>query len=173
MDRFDRYVQDILIPEYTKSERRKEHVPYRRLIGLGYYHREKGNLERAEELRKEGQKLPSRDPQDPEYRRLSYIRYADDFLLEFAGPLIEAEEIKERRATFLGTTLKLTLAAEKTLITQASTGRARFLGYEIGIMYSPTKMDSRGERNVNGRIGMYIPDDVIQTKRKRYLVRVA
>ena len=67
--------------------------------------------------------------------------------------------------------MKLTLSAEKTLITHASTGKARFLGYAIGIMTSPTKMtDSyRRKRTVNGTVGMYIPEDVIQTKRKRYM----
>ena len=106
---------------------------------------------------------------DPGYRRLRYIRYADDFLLGVIGPMTEAEEIKERIATFLGTELKLTLSAEKTLITHANTGRARFLGYEIGIMESQTKFDHRRVRVVNGRVGMYIPEDVIPKKRKRYL----
>jgi hypothetical protein len=58
------------------------------------------------------------------------------FLLGLAGGKAEAEEIKERLTTFLGTKLSLILATEKTLITHASTGRARFLGYEIGIMKS-------------------------------------
>jgi len=83
-----------------------------------------------------------------------------DFLLGFAGPMAEAEEIKDRIATFLGTDLKLTLSAEKTLITHAHTGRARFLGYEIGIMEAPTKLDQHRIRSVNGKVGMYIPEDV-------------
>ena len=55
--------------------------------------------------------------------------------------MTEAKEIKERIATFLGTELKLTLSADKTLITHANTGRARFLGYEIDVMEAPTKFD--------------------------------
>jgi hypothetical protein len=39
----------------------------------------------------------------------------------------------------VGTELKLTLSADKTLITHANTGRARFLGYEIDVMEAPTK----------------------------------
>ena len=38
---------------------------------------------------------------DPSYRRLSYIRYADDHLLGFAGPKAEAEQIKTELARFL------------------------------------------------------------------------
>src|SRR5262249_43886274 len=115
------------------------------------------------------QQHPSLDPNDPEYRRLKYVRYADDFLLGLIGPMTEAQEIKERIATFLRTELQLTLSAEKTLITHANTGKARFLGYEIGIMESQTKFDRLKRRVVNGKVGLYIPEDVMQAKRKRYL----
>jgi hypothetical protein len=82
---------------------------------------------------------------------------------------MSGSEIKDKVASFLQTELKLTLSAEKTLITHAQTGRARFLGYEIGIMYSSTKLNKLGTRGVNGVVGIYIPEDVIQAKRKRYL----
>jgi hypothetical protein len=130
--------------------------------------RRQGDLERVRALQKELRKPPSKTQDDPGYRRLRYIRYADDFLFGFAGPFEEAHQIKDKIASFLQTELKLTLSAEKTLITHAHTGRARFLGYEIGIMYSSTKLD-RSRRSVNGAVGMYIPEDVIQAKRKRYL----
>jgi len=103
------------------------------------------------------------------YRRLRYIRYADDILLGLIGPVTEAEEIKARLTTFLRTELQLTLSAGKTLITHAHTGKARFLGYEIGVMNSPDKFDHHRRRVVNGKVGLYIPEDVMQTKRKRYL----
>ena len=38
---------------------------------------------------------------DDSYRKLEYIRYADDFLLSFAGPKKEAEEIREHIREFL------------------------------------------------------------------------
>src|SRR5262249_39184241 len=109
------------------------------------------------------------DPNDEGYRRLCYVRYADDFLLGYAGTMAEAREIKEKIADFLATELHLTLSAEKTLITHAVTGRARFLGYDIGVMYSQTKHDKRQRRSVTGRVSFYIPEAVIAQKRKRYL----
>ena len=169
MDRLDQFVEETLIPAYTRGARRKENPIYERLRHQVAYWRAKGDLERAKTLRREAQQHPSQDPNDPDYRRLRYVRYADDFLLGYVGPRTEAEEIKERITTFLGTELKLTLSAEKTLITHASTGRARFLGYEIGSMEAPTKFDRRHQRSVNGIVGLYIPDDVIQAKRKRYM----
>ena len=168
MDRLDKYVEHTLIPIYTQGNDRKKHPEYNRLIGQSLYWKKMGNLERAEALRQEAQQYPALDPYDPEYRRLRYVRYADDFLLGLAGPRADAEKIKERLAMFLGTELHLTMAAEKTLITHAQTGRARFLGYEIGTMMSADKFDAKQKRMVNGRIALYIPKDVIQKKRKRY-----
>jgi group II intron reverse transcriptase/maturase len=170
MDRLDKYVENTLIPEHTRGRIRKRHPEWARLSKSAGYFRRMGNLERAKILRKEMQQYPSVDPYDPKYRRLLYVRYADDFLLGLASPRAEAEEIKDKIAAFLGTELKLTLSAEKTLITHAVTGRARFLGYKIGTFQADTKHDDeQDKRSINGRIGLYIPEDVIQTKRKRYL----
>ncbi len=169
MNRLDKWVENTLIPDYTRGEKREAHQEYKRLQGLAQYHRKAGHLERAEELRRQAQQHPSQDPTDPGYRRLRYVRYADDFLLGLAGPKAEADAIKARLTTFLQTELNLTLAVDKTLITHGETCRARFLGYEIGIMKSQTKFDARRRRSVNAMIGLYIPEDVIQKKRKRYL----
>jgi len=64
-------------------------------------------LEEARRLSREAQKTPSRDPHDPNFRRLWYTRYADDFLLGLVGTKAEAVEIKQQLAAFLRTELKL------------------------------------------------------------------
>lgn len=96
-------------------------------------------------------------------------RYAADFLLGYAGTLAEATEITEKIATFLGTPLHLTLSAAKTLIPHARTGRARFLGAASGTMHSHTKVAKARRRAVRAKIGLAIPEDVWEKKRKRYL----
>jgi hypothetical protein len=101
---------------------------------------------------------------------LRYIRYADDILLGFSGPKTEAHEITQRIRQFLHDDLKLELSTEKTLITHAQTGRARFLGYRIVAQHSDTKI-TRGRRAVNGAIGLRIPPDVIRTKCALYCRR--
>src|SRR2546430_1129786 len=169
LDKLDKFVEKTLIPEYTKSDKRETNPAYGHVANQLQTARRQGNLERIRALEKELRKHPSKTQDDPGYRRLRYIRYADDFLFGFAGPFEESHQIKDKVASFLQTELKLTLSAEKTLITHAHTGRARFLGYEIGIMYSATKLDDRFRRSVNGAVGMYIPEDVMQAKRKRYL----
>ena len=106
--------------------------------------------------------IPSQDISDPDFRRLHYARYADDFLLCFAGPKEEAEEIREQLREFLRATLKLELSEEKTLITHAVSGAARFLGYEIKSQQCNTKHDRRGSRTTNGNLALRVPVDVIR-----------
>src|SRR5712691_3897865 len=110
MDRLDKFVENTLIPEHTQSERREEHPIYGQLNNQLATARRQGNLERIKALWRAMKRYPSQNPDDPGYRRLRYVRYADDFLLGFAGPLVEAHQIKERISTFLATELQLTLS---------------------------------------------------------------
>ena len=94
---------------------------------------------------------------------------ATHLLLGDAGTRAEAREIKEKIVAFFGTPLNLTLSADKTLITHARTGRARFLGYDIGTMHSQTKCDKARRRAGRAKMGLSIPEDVWENKRQRYL----
>ena len=107
------------------------------------------------------------DCDDPGYRRLHYLRYADDTLFGFTGPKAEAEEIKQRLTAFLRDELHLELSAEKTLITHARTGAAKFLGYEITTQHSGTS----GRKRINGGIALRVPTAVIKAKCAPYLER--
>jgi hypothetical protein len=107
---------------------RKHNPEYSRLKARLADARNRGDHATAHKLRKQLRSLPSVDPSDPGYRRLRYVRYADDILLGFTGPKAEAEEIKRRLGQFLCDDLKLELSAAKTLITHGRTTAARFLG---------------------------------------------
>ena len=132
-----------------------------------YRLRKQGKMEEAKLLRQQMQQLPSYDPEDPDFRRLKYVRYADDFLLGFIGPKSEAEEIKHKLEEFLREQLKLELSQAKTLITHARTEKARFLGYEIQVLHNDRK-HTKGRRSVNGQIGFQVPKDVIDQKCQDY-----
>lgn len=176
LDKVDTYVENVLIPHYTKGETRRENPEYRKLINRASYLYKRGRLKEAQEMRKKAQRLPSTDPNDPEFRRLRYCRYADDFCLSFIGPKSEAEEIKGRLETFLREELKLELSKAKTLITHAKSEAARFLGYHLTILQENTKHSKiqRGmlkgvkRRSINGRVGLRVPPDVIREKCDRY-----
>jgi group II intron reverse transcriptase/maturase len=168
LNELDRFVEQELLPAYNRGDRRRKHQQYETLALRAQRRRRQGRIEEANALYQELRQLPSQDPDDPDYRRLHYARYADDWLLGFAGPKAEAEEIKGRLRDFLRDHLKLELSQDKTLITHAGEKSARFLGYEISGMHADTKIDYRNRRSVNGHIMLKIPWDVIVSLCSRY-----
>jgi group II intron reverse transcriptase/maturase len=170
LHKLDTFVETVLIPEYTRGKSRARNPVYEKIQSAYTYARRRGNRATARELNRQRRNLPSADPQDPGYRRLRYIRYADDHLLGYAGPKAEAEQIKARLAAFLRDDLKLELSQEKTLITHARTGAARFLGYEITVQRNASKI-SHGRRAVNGVVGLRVPTSVIKAKSAPYMKR--
>jgi group II intron reverse transcriptase/maturase len=168
LDRFDRYVEQRLLPEYNLGRRRRRNRVYQVVeyaLARARRHRDKAEVSRLVLARRQ---LPSQDPDDPCYRRLRYVRYADDWLLGFAGPKHEAEQIKVEIATFLRDELRLELSPSKTLITHATSQAARFLGYEIRAQHSDTKI-TRRRRAVNGVIGLFVPKTVIRQRCSLYM----
>jgi group II intron reverse transcriptase/maturase len=168
LDKLDKFVETELIPEYTKGTKRKANKAYEKLMHRASYLSRTGRQAEARRVRRQAQSLPSQVPDDPDYRRLRFCRYADDFLWGFVGPKEEAEEIKQRLRTFLQEELKLELSEAKTLITHAKTETARFLNYEIHTIQEDSQRDQRDRRSHNGNIGLRIPEEVIQNKCQRY-----
>jgi group II intron reverse transcriptase/maturase len=172
LDKLDKYVETELIPQYTRGIKRRTNPEYALLMTRSNQYRKRGNPEKAEALKKQAQALPSVDTNDPHYRRLKYVRYADDFLLGFTGPRSEAEEIKQKLRAFLQKELLLELSAEKTLITHARSEAARFLGYEVTTLQEDRKRTKTTQgidrRSINGRIGLRVPEHVIEEKCQKY-----
>jgi group II intron reverse transcriptase/maturase len=170
LDRMDKFAGTVLIPECTRGETRARNPAYRRAGSAIRRARRHGDRAAVRELRQQLRSMPSSDPRDPGYRRLRYIRYADDALLGFTGPRAEAEEIRTRLATFLREDLKLELSEEKTLITHARTQAARFLGYEITVAHDDRWLTG-GRRRLNGTVQLRVPKTVITAKCAPYLRR--
>nr|AYM32750.1 hypothetical protein DXG00_000009 [Termitomyces sp.] len=112
---FDKFMEEY-ISKYHRGKNRRINPEYDRLW-------KKLGVQAA-------RKVPYFKYNDPSYRRMHYVRYADDFIITIIGPKSEASEIKNRCAEFLNE-LKLTLSPEKTLITNPSTKSIPFLGYLI------------------------------------------
>jgi hypothetical protein len=115
---------------------------------------------------------------DSGYRRLRYIRYCDDFILSFIGSKAEAQEIKTEIKRWLQAELGLTLSDDKTVITNAKHDRARFLGYDIGVIESDkaeVRTAPKGykykRRTLNGQIQLYVPKDVRVKWVNKYCVK--
>lgn len=90
----------------------------------------KSKLEEISRLKAERLTVPATDAFDPNYKRLRYCRYADDFLIGIIGSKDDARQIMEEVRTFLSKNLKLSVSDEKSGIRKASDG-ARFLGYDV------------------------------------------
>jgi len=167
LHKLDEFVERELIPQYTRGACRAANPAYRLADSLLRRARRRGDRAEARRLALEMRTLPSADPMDPGYRRLLYLRYADDHLLGFTGPKAEAEQIRARLAKFLRETLGLELNAAKTLISHARTQPARFLGYDIIVQHSSTKI-TRSRRSANGKIALRVPPDVVRAQCARY-----
>jgi len=164
LDRLDQFVEKTLIPRYTKGKFKGIKPEYSRLSSRVQRLLKQGASDEViQPLKKELRTIGLSNHFDPDYRRLRYIRYADDFLLGFDGPKNEAEEIKNQIAGFLRDHLKLELSPEKTLITHARTEKARFLGYEISTHWSQTR--KRG----NGTMTLRMPAKIVEDKSTRYM----
>lgn len=162
LNEFDEFVEDTLIPHNTKGKERKRNPEYRTLESRAVRARREGNWKLANTLRCRYTQLPYyTSDNDPNFRRLWYVRYADDFLLGYIGTKEEAETIKQEIGEFLQT-MKLELSETKTLITDARAGKARFLNYEINLIHTNTKR-THGRRSANNTLWFSVPEDVVKT----------
>lgn len=139
--------------ELEKGELRRPNPEYRKVQKRRQYLAKTGKIDTREyrELGVQMRKLPSLDPQDPNFARVKYCRYADDWLIGVTGPHQLAEEIKERIGQFLMSRLNLTLSVEKTRITQARTEEAEFLGYRIRLGRSDKEQKQTLSTNASGK----------------------
>ncbi|MFC1961125.1 reverse transcriptase domain-containing protein [Chloroflexota bacterium] len=175
---FDEFICNTLIPEYTSGKHRKFTKKYHATAAKIRHYSAKGNKSQAAELRKKLRHMECSDPMDSDYKRLKYIRYADDFILSFIGPKSDAVEIKQRIQVWLYDELGLTLSEKKTFITNAKHGRARFLGYEIKVvagdrmttLKSPTGYMYK-RRTLNGQIQLSVPKDVREAWVNKYCIK--
>jgi len=169
----DVYIEDVLKPQHTRGKERRTNPEYQRVTRQIRKARQQNDTERVDSLTQQRRQLPRGKTDDPNYRRLKYIRYADDFILGYIGSKPEAVAIKQAIGVFLRDKLNLTMSNEKTLITHARTEHARFLGYAISVQQANDKI-ARNQanqsqlRSVNGTIRLGVPYGLATEKAKRY-----
>jgi len=167
----DKWVEDELIPQHNRGQGRNKSPEYVKLIAQRCRAKKKGQWKRYTQLGKTLRHLASKDPYDPNYRRLRYTRFADDFALGYIGPKAEAEFIKQQLRDFLKK-MGLTLSQEKTVITHARSQTARFLGYDLRVGWNNAQLSrmstGRKIRSVNGRIQLTVPRSVTTKWLRKY-----
>lgn len=165
LNQLDTHIETTLIPQYTKGKKRRTNPEYNRLSQAIYKAKARADQDLYRKLVKERRTLPSKLTHDAQYRRLRYCRYADDILLGFIGPKTEATEIKHKIGSYLNS-IGLTLSDEKTLITHATTGRARFLGYDVYMAHGNSRLCHK-RRSINGTPMLSIPTEVVRDWKAR------
>jgi RNA-directed DNA polymerase len=91
-------------------------------------------LARIEAINRDRRKISSVDQMDPNFRRLRYCRYADDFLVGVIGSKADAVRIMADIQHFLADRLNLTVSPEKTGVRDASRDRR-----SLASTYAPSR----------------------------------
>ena len=180
LDKFDKYIKEYAA-KFRKGDRRSINPEYWRLNNKKNWLKKKLQKTSDEQIRKsylyeiaqlskQMLSTPHKDAMDADFRRMQYVRYADDFLISVIGSKSECETIKADITQFMREQLKLELSDEKTLITHAQ-DKAKFLGYEIFIRKSDAvKRNKDGvlKRDFNGAVVLTLNSAVIQKKLTEY-----
>jgi group II intron reverse transcriptase/maturase len=126
---------DALRQKLATGKKKRRNPLYRKLSARKRALAKRGATDTPEfrELVRHIRSIPSVDVNDPNFIRIKYIRYADDWLIGICGPRVLAQTVKEEISVFLKDDLKLTLSEDKTHITHARTQSALFLGVQISI----------------------------------------
>ena len=176
LDKFDKFM-DEYAKRFDKGNKRRVNPAYNRICNKRNSLKRKLNAEtdvkkreilisQIRNMRTEMQQIPYGNDMDEQYRRLKYVRYADDFLIGVIGSKSDCEVIKADLAKYMQEQLKLELSEEKTLITNAQ-DKAKFLGYEIYVQRSESKVKNslgRTNRMFNGNVRLHVSTEIARNK---------
>jgi group II intron reverse transcriptase/maturase len=163
--------------EFNRGHARRKTLEYMRVQNRKRYARKQagmtGDWSEHKRLQQQLISMPATDPQDPNFRRLHFVRYADDFLVGIIGSKGDAITTKEEMEGYLRTELKLELSADKTLVTNAKK-KVRFLGYDIQrwpstrILKVHTTQGVSTRRTTTYHLKLLMPRDKVQAFARSY-----
>lgn len=178
LDKLDKYMEEY-IKKFDNGKKRRRNPEHRKLEGRKRTVIKKlkketdmGNIlmlqNEIKEIEKRRVQIPAADSMDSNYRRLKYVRYADDFLIGVIGSKEDSQRIKADIKEYLESKLKLELSDEKTLITHGNQP-AKFLGFDVYI-----RKTNDAKRDKNGVLKRFYGNKVVlkvttATMRKKLL----
>ena len=145
MHPLDVWIENHLKPYFNKGKKRQKNPEYFKQ----YY---------KEGRRAKNKTLKSVLDIDPNFKRLYYFRYADDFIIGVDGSKEDCIQLKNEIYEFLKMKLNMVLNLDKTHIINATKDFASFLGYKIHktkIAKMPIK------RNKIGRLCRIVPRPIL------------
>jgi len=113
---------------YTTEFKQRQTLTDEDKMVLKAYPELKRSITRVKHKRRVLAMKASRDPDDLDFRRLYYVRYADDFMFGYCGTKIEAEEIMLAVKLFLKERLNLDLNDKKSKVHHSSARGIKYLG---------------------------------------------
>jgi group II intron reverse transcriptase/maturase len=116
-----------------RGERRRRNPAYDVAMNAATYGARSGTLtpNDVRRLRRRARAIGKVLRDDAGFRRLNYVRYADDFLVGVSGPRVLAARVRDALSGFLRRRLRLALNPDKTLLTHLKSQSVRFLGYRL------------------------------------------
>lgn len=183
LNELDTFIDELKIG-FDKGTFRKINPEYNRLNGNVMYLKKKHSttwesktasekiivVNKVKKIQKSKLSIQASNPMDASYRRLVYIRYADDFLVGVIGSKMDAISIKSDISNFLEDKLKLKMSEEKTLITNSS-NKARFLGFDITVNRRTDTIKNKNgvsARYFCNKVRLLMPRDKWQKKLVEY-----
>lgn len=173
LDKLDKYMKEYASKfdkgDRGRQQREYEVLTYQKRLVMRELKTATNNVERKvlvkrlKEIDKTRSAMPCFDPMDGNFKRLKYVRYADDFLI---GIIVSKVKIKDDIKRFLADRLALELSDEKTLITHTEKP-AKFLGYEVTVRRSNLqKRNKRGSlsRVYGNKVRLKVTTEVIKKK---------
>jgi group II intron reverse transcriptase/maturase len=167
----DKFINEDLKKEFDKGMKRKTNLEYRK---LRYRIKCENDLKKRRGLINNCLKVPSKDFHDPNFQRLYYVRYVDDWVILVAGSLEKTKTIRSKVSNKLQS-LGLTLNMEKTHITSLRKGKCRFLGVDFSIRknteqhYKPTTLVKKNTTTIRQR---FAPRIILQAPILELLIKL-
>jgi len=144
-----------LSTEFNIGTRAKNTSKYEKIRYLIKKTKKNSDIENLTKLYKTSQKIPVMDFSYSGYKRLIYVRYADDWIIGIRGSIADTKEILLKVTNFC-TEIGLTISESKTKITNINTDKVVFLGVNIfrakHIKYSRKSSSAKQRQNLQLRM---------------------
>lgn len=148
LNELDNFIENLML-EFFKGKRRKRNEEYRRATDL----RSSKNKTVSEKNRKlkiaRKQKITFSDLRDPNFKRIKYARYADDFVIGISSDKKFAKQIMDKVKVFLKTQLYLNVSEDKSSLLSIVHRQAFFLGFLL--KKTPKHLNPVISKNLKGK----------------------
>ena len=146
LNELDKFVENLML-EFYKGEERRPNPEYSsiRQKSKNKPVSEKNRILKS--IRK--QKITASDLRDPNFRRVKYARYADDFIIGISGDKKFAKQIMHKVKAFLKTQLYLNVSEDKSSLLSIVHRQASFLGFLL--KKTPKHLNPVISQNLKGK----------------------